>query len=96
MTKQKLPNSPASMKDVAGGIEAAVGIAGAVMARVLPIFARHTLTDAQGLENLKQELEALVDEFEAISPSRAAFLDAMLYTLDVEADRILTKPKDSA
>ncbi|WLE59251.1 hypothetical protein GIY62_00650 [Burkholderia plantarii] len=96
MTKQKMPNSPAAMKDVIGGIEAAVGIAGAVMARVLPIFARHTLTDAQSLDNLKQELEALVDEFEPVSPHRAAFLDAMLHTLDVDADSILAKPTHSA
>jgi len=96
MTKKKLANSPATMNDVFGGTEAALGFAGAVMARVIPLFVRYPLINAENFETLQKELEALAAEYERTSPYSVIVLDALLHTLEVDRDRIFTEPGKTA
>lgn len=96
MAKQKSANSPATMTDVFNGTEAALGFAGAVMARVLPLFVRYPLVSTENFEALQKELEALATEYERTSPYSVVILDSLLHTLEVDRDRIFIEPGKAA
>ncbi len=96
MTKKKMTNSPATMSDVFNGTEAALGFAGAVMARVIPIFLRHQPVTAKNFKALEEDLEALAAEYERISPYSVIVMDALLHTLEVDRARIIGEPGSTA
>lgn len=89
MTKQKMPNSPATMRDVFNGTEAALGFTGIVVARAFPLFVRYPITDSESVDVLLAELEKLADEFEESSPYARIVMDTLIATVDDERARIL-------
>lgn len=92
MSAKNPAKSPATMQDVFDGTEAALGFAGAVMARVIPIFVRYPLVSAENFEALQKELEALAAEYERTSPYSVIVMDTLLHTLEVDRKRIFVEP----
>lgn len=96
MSAKNPAKSPATMQDIFDGTEAALGFAGAVMARVIPIFVRYPLTSAENFEALQKELEALAAEYERTSPYSVIVMDTLLHTLEIDRERIFVEPGKAA
>jgi len=62
------PKSPTPTSDVSGFSMATLFMLGGVIARILPIYLSHPVTDQASLEKLTEALEALSDELEQDSP----------------------------